>query len=199
MTARTGTEGYAGVVLAAGEGRRFGSPKALARYQGSLLVERAAHALDEAGCGPVVVILGAAADAVTHRAALSSFTVVINHDWASGMASSLHTAIDYLDAHTDVACALILPVDMPGISASAARRVAAFASRTALAAATFDDRRSHPVLLGREHWSGVRAAATGDEGARSYLKRHSVTTVACDDVAAGFDIDHPHDLWRHNT
>ncbi|WP_308198079.1 nucleotidyltransferase family protein [Saccharopolyspora soli] len=185
----------AGVVLAAGAGRRFGMPKALVEYQGKLLVDRAAQVLAAGGCEPIVVVLGAAADEVRDRAELTGATVVINPDWPSGMGSSLRTALDAL-ASTDAVAALVLPVDMPGIGPEAVRRVAAHASPSALAAAAHHGNRSHPVLLGRDHWAGARAAATGDAGARGYLKGRDVALVFCDDVSEGFDIDQPEDLRR---
>lgn len=194
-------ERVAGVVLAAGAGRRFGRPKALVEYHGGLLVERAAEVLAGGGCDPVLVVLGAAAEDVTRRAHLPQATLLVNSDWASGMASSLHTALDTLAAaecYDDVVSMLVLPVDMPGVTAQAVRRVASHAGDSALAAAGYAGVRGHPVLLGRQHWDGVRACATGDSGARRYLDRHHVTAVACDDVAAGFDIDRPGDLRRHN-
>ncbi|MEV0086851.1 nucleotidyltransferase family protein [Saccharopolyspora sp. NPDC050642] len=189
--------GVAGVVLAAGAGRRFGMPKALVEYHGSLLVDRAVRVLAAGGCAPVVVVLGAAADEVRERAELTGATAVVNPDWATGMGSSLRTALDAL-APTDADAALVLPVDMPGISPEAVRRVAALASRSALAAAAHDGARTHPVLFGRDHWAGARAAATGDAGARGYLKGREVALVACDDVSAGFDIDRPEDLALGN-
>jgi CTP:molybdopterin cytidylyltransferase MocA len=192
-------ERVAGVVLAAGAGRRFGMPKALVEYGGVLLVERAVQVLVEGGCDPVLVILGAAADEVTKRADLLGSMVVVNPDWPTGMGSSLRTALDTLTSATrpdDVHGALVLPVDMPGVSTDAVRRVRAHASATALAAATYGDRRGHPVVLGRTHWVGVAAASTGDSGARHYLNEHSVTHVPCDDVSKGFDIDRPEDLHQ---
>lgn len=192
-------ERVAGVVLAAGAGRRFGRPKALVDYGGELLVERAARVLAEGGCDPVVVIVGAAAEEVTRRAKLGGTTVVLNQDWDTGMGSSLRTALRTLAGSTqadDVHAALVLPVDMPGVSQEAVRRVTAHAGHSALAAATHEGRRSHPVLLGREHWNGAADAATGDSGARHYLSQRSVTLVPCDDVSKGFDIDRPEDLDR---
>jgi nicotine blue oxidoreductase len=50
--------------LAAGSGRRLGYPKALLRHDDVLLVERATRVLRDAGCEPVLVVLGAAADQV---------------------------------------------------------------------------------------------------------------------------------------
>ena len=48
-----------GVVLAAGAGRRFGGPKALAILAGRRLVDRATETLTAGGCGAVVVVAGA--------------------------------------------------------------------------------------------------------------------------------------------
>lgn len=183
----------AGVVLAAGAGRRYGRPKALVEHCGELLVERAARALAGGGCQPVLVVLGACAQEVLERADLSGATVLTNPDWPSGMGSSLRTALDALE-DTLVDAALVLPVDMPGVGSTAARRVRALASPTALAAASHAGRRSHPVLLGRAHWPGARAAATGDTGARDYLRQHEITLVRCDDVSDGRDVDRPADL-----
>lgn len=192
-------ERVAGVLLAAGAGRRFGAPKALVDYNGEMLVERAARVLAEGGCDPVVVILGAAGDEVARRALLGDAMVVTNPNWPTGMGSSLRVALNTL-AHTtqadDVHAALVLPVDMPGVSPEAVRRVAAHGGRSALAAATHDGRRSHPVLLGRDHWAGAVDVSTGDAGARRYLNEHAVALVPCDDVSKGFDIDRPEDLRR---
>ena len=81
----------AGLVLAAGAGRRFGGPKPLARYRGEPLV---AHALRSvAGCcdAGVTVVVGAAGPdvAAAARAALPAVRVVANPDWATGLAGSL--------------------------------------------------------------------------------------------------------------
>ncbi|GAB2662137.1 nucleotidyltransferase family protein [Saccharopolyspora gloriosae] len=185
----------AGVVLAAGAGRRFGKPKALVDYRGTLLVDRAARVLTEGGCAPVLVVLGAAEAEVRARAELRDVAVVSNPDWNSGMGSSFRAGLAALAAEPeDVAAALVLPVDMPGVTAEAVRRVAAHAAPDALAAASLEQRRSHPVLLGRAHWRGAAADAVGDAGARRYLRDHAVTLVRCDGVSEGFDIDRPADL-----
>jgi nicotine blue oxidoreductase len=182
----------AGLVLAAGAGRRYGGPKALIVHEGQRLVDRALVALRDGGCAPVVVVLGAAADAVRAAARLTGATVVENPDWATGMGSSLRAGLAAL-AGTDVVAAVVLLVDMPGITAAAVRRVADRAAPDALATAGYGGRRGHPVLLGREHWSGVAALAVGDTGARPYLRRHAaaVRVVPCADVADDRDLDFP--------
>ncbi len=187
------SESVAGVVLAAGGGSRFGMPKALVEYGDSTLADRAARVLAAGGCTTVLVVLGAAADEVRARAALDDARTVSNPDWRSGMGSSVRTGL-YALGSTPAVAALMLPVDMPGVSAEAVRRVAAHASPSALAAASYDGHRSHPVLLGRAHWAGAAASATGDVGAREYLRTRTVTMIECGDISNGLDIDRPEDL-----
>src|SRR3712207_1002626 len=152
----------AGLVLAAGGGRRYGMPKALVEYEGSLLVERAVRTA-RAVCDPVLVVLGAQAVDVWRRADLDGATVLANRDWETGMASSLRTGLDGLRGWPGrVDAALVLLVDMPGMTAEALRAVARQASPGALAVATYDGVRGHPVLFGRDHWAGVTETLTGD-------------------------------------
>jgi molybdenum cofactor cytidylyltransferase/nicotine blue oxidoreductase len=181
----------AAVVLAAGGGRRYGMPKALVSYDGSLLVERAVRTA-RAVCDPVLVVLGAQAVDVWRQADLDGATVLANKDWESGMASSLRTGLDGLRGWPGrIDAALITLVDMPGMTPEALTAMASHAAPDALAVATYDGVRGHPVLLGREHWAGVIETATGDEGARRYLVAHDVTEVDCTGLADPTDLDVP--------
>jgi len=183
----------AGLVLAAGAGRRYGMPKALVEYEGSLLVERAVRTARTV-CDPVLVVLGAQAVDVWQRADLTGATVLANADWDSGMASSLRTGLDGLRGWpARIDAALVLLVDMPGMTPAALERMAEHAGPAALAVATYDGVRGHPVLLGREHWAGVAETATGDEGARRYLAAHEVTEMDCTGLADPTDLDVPPD------
>ncbi len=165
----------AAVVLAAGGGRRYGMPKALVEYDGSLLVERAVRTA-RAACDVVLVVLGAQAVDVWRAADLTGATVLANQEWETGMASSLRTGLEGLRGLPGrVDAALVLLVDMPGMTTAALARMAGHAAPDALAVATYDGVRGHPELLGRDHWDVVIAKATVDEGARSYLAAHEVT------------------------
>jgi len=181
----------AAVVLAAGGGRRYGKPKALVEYEGSLLVERAVRTAS-AVCDPVLVVLGAQAVDVWRTADLGGATVLANKDWETGMASSLRTGLDGLRGWPGrVDAALLLLVDMPGMTPGALERVAAHAAPDALGVATYDGVRAHPVLIGRNHWAGVAETATGDEGARRYLAEHGATEIDCTGLADPADLDVP--------
>lgn len=192
-----GARGVAGLLLAAGGGRRLGGrPKALLAHGGELLVERAARVLHAAGCAPVHVVLGAAAGQVRARADLTGCTLVENPDWESGMGSSLRVGLASL---TGAPAALVCLVDQPGIGAEAVVRVReAYRSPESLAAAGYGGRRGHPVLLGAAHFAGVAEAAVGDRGARGYLRERTaaLALVECGDVADPRDLDLPEDLDR---
>ncbi|MEV6942904.1 nucleotidyltransferase family protein [Streptomyces sp. NPDC051172] len=187
----------AGLVLAAGGGRRLGGrPKALLQHHGRPLVEHAVGVLRAAGCTRVHVVLGARADAVRERAELEGCVLVENPEWEQGMGTSLRAGLDSL-AGTGARAALVSLVDQPGIGPEAAGRVlAGYRDESSLVSAAYDGVRGHPVLFGSAHWAGIAETATGDRGARAYLRAHepAITLVECGDVARPYDIDTEADL-----
>lgn len=186
------------LVLAAGGGRRLGGrPKALIRYQGRPLLEHALAVVRAGGCDGAVAVLGAAADEVRATASTGSCLLVDNPDWESGMGSSLRIGLAALPgAPTAV---LVMLVDTPGVTpAAVARLLAAHRAGAELAAAAYDGRRGHPVLIGARYFAEAAAGATGDAGARALLAAHApdVRLVECGDVAVPDDLDTPADLTR---
>jgi CTP:molybdopterin cytidylyltransferase MocA len=169
----------AGLILAAGEGRRFGGPKAPFVMDGERLVDRAVRILSESGCDPVVVVLGAWVGEV------AGAQVVINPRWPEGMGSSLAAGLAAVDSDR----VLVTLVDLPGMTVEAVRRITSSSSR--LAQGTFAGCPGHPVMFGHEHVAGVKAMATGDRGARDYLRAHAteIDLVEVGDVADGADLD----------
>lgn len=194
----------AGLVLAAGAGRRMGSPKALVRDPAGVpWVVRASRLLAEAGCSPVVVVIGAAADQVRAELTTEPVEVVEATDWSEGMGASLRAGLTALrDPHAafdaagdgEVVAVVVVPVDVPGLTVTAVRRVADGAEARVLARATYRGVPGHPVVIGRAHWDGVIEEARGDEGARGYLRAHDVVAVECADLGDGADVDTVDDL-----
>lgn len=181
-----------GLLLAAGAGSRMGRPKALVSDAAGSWLERAVRVLDDGGCAGVTVVLGAgSAEAVSFLDGLG-VDLVVAHDWETGMSASLTAGLRGMPADADAA--LVLLVDLPDVTADVVRRVLdAEAGPRALARAAYDGRPGHPVLLGRDHWVGVAEVASGDEGARDYLRSHEHRLVECGDLATGVDVDGPLD------
>lgn len=178
----------AGLLLAAGAGRRMGMPKALVDDW----LTRSIEVLREGGCDDVLVVLGAAADEA--RALLpADQRVVVAEDWDEGMGASLRVGLAALGP--DAEAAVVHLVDLPDVGADVVARVVSTGSTTGsttttgLARAAYAGVPGHPVLIGREHWPGVIEAAVGDQGARGYLKTNDVRLVECGDLAGGNDVD----------
>ncbi|PHX61032.1 MAG: molybdopterin-guanine dinucleotide biosynthesis protein MobA [Actinobacteria bacterium] len=168
-------------MLAGGAGKRFGGPKAPALVDGERLVDRSVRILREAGCAPIVVVLGAWIDEVPGA------IPVVNANWQEGMGSSLRTGLEYL-LNTPATNALITLVDLPGLTALGCARIVS--SSAGVAAATFQGERGHPVKFSREHWADIIDSAHGDQGARAYLLgRDDIELIEIADVASGDDLD----------
>jgi CTP:molybdopterin cytidylyltransferase MocA len=186
----------AGIVLAGGEGRRFGQAKAMVRFAGRPLVERAVETFSAGGCAPLIVVLGARADEVERTCDLSGALVVHNDNWAEGMSASLRVGLD--EARRDGApAAVITPVDQPAVlPALVARLVQRWGHGSAAVVAAFGGAPRTPVLLDASLWPDVVETAVGDRGARAFLRAHPelVDLVDCDDVGDAADLDRPEDL-----
>ncbi len=172
-----------GIVLAAGAGTRYGSPKVLA--EGGSWLATAVHALHSGGCDDVLVVLGAADASLPHGA-----RAVYAPDWGSGMSASLKAG---LEAAGDADFAVVHVVDTPDVGPESVQAVldAAHSAPSRLARAVFAGVPGHPVVFGREHWNDIRSASTGDSGARAFLKaRSDVATVECSQWSTGVDHDY---------
>ncbi|ARC58477.1 Nicotine blue oxidoreductase [Frondihabitans sp. 762G35] len=181
----------AGLVLAAGAGRRYGGPKALVRdAEGAPWLLLAHDLLAGAGCTDVTVVLGAEADRARHLVPAGAHTVVAD-DWDTGMAASLRAGLAAVaSSGADAEAVLVTLVDLPGLPVAVARRVAErVTGPDALAQAVFGARPGHPALIGRDHWPALTASLAGDRGARAYLAAHGAAEVECGDLASGDDVD----------
>jgi molybdenum cofactor cytidylyltransferase len=179
------------ILLAAGRGTRFGpEPKLLGRLDDKPLVRHAAEAALASSLRPIVVVLGAHADAVRGALTGLDLSFVENSAYAEGLSTSLRLGLDQLPE--GCAGALVLLGDMPLIRADHLDRLAAaFRAEPHHAAIVpvAGGRRGNPVLLNRATLAPTLARLSGDRGAGPLLTgRDDVGEIEMDGAVAR-DVD----------
>ncbi len=172
----------------------MGSPKALLDVGGRTAVDAVADKLRRGGAAPVLVVLGARADAVRAGARLEDAVVVPHPGWAAGRTSSIQAGLAALPE--DASAVVLALVDMPLVRAET---VAAL--RAAHASAPPDveaivpvhgGRRGHPVLLRRVLFA--RVVALGPDAPLSdVLRAARRAEVPVGDPGIHVDLDTPDD------
>jgi CTP:molybdopterin cytidylyltransferase MocA len=176
----------AAVVLAAGASTRLGSPKQLVRLDGESLLERAVRVAREAGCLPVVVVLGSSSSLIQEQCSLGDARVVVNESWASGMGSSIGIGVQALRG---VDGCVVMTCDMPAVTAGHLRLL--MASDGEATASSYAGRRGVPAYFPAGLF-GELMELRGDAGARELLR--SARAVALG--GGGLDVDTVEDLER---
>jgi molybdenum cofactor cytidylyltransferase len=214
VSPRSGTDPrVAAIVLAAGASRRLGAAKQLLREAdgGALLVRLVRDAL-EAGCAPVVVVLGANAEEVSALLRSSGLVaarsesmardpvarvdvqLVLNPDWSLGLASSLRCGLSALE-EGECTAALLLACDQPAAGATHFEALlATHAAVGARVASEYAGVLGIPAIWPRDDWAAMREL-TGDRGARSLLRGDEARVEL---VGGALDLDTPDDVarWR---
>jgi CTP:molybdopterin cytidylyltransferase MocA len=183
------------IVLAAGEGRRMGGPKALLPLGEGTFLAHACRLFARPGVASVVAVLGAQAQRVRAEAGLpAGVTAVVNGRWRLGMLTSVWKGLDAAEALAGDAV-LLHPVDNPFVEpATIDAVIAALAGGAEIAVPGHGGRRGHPAGFARAAFSALRAAPI-DQGARAVLAqdpRRVVHVPAGEDCLV--DLDEPRDL-----
>jgi molybdenum cofactor cytidylyltransferase len=188
------------LVLAAGASTRLGQPKQLVEvaYGGGreTLLRRTARLALEAGCGPVVVVLGACDEPCRETLArLPGVVILHNADWRAGMGTTLSLGIAAFRELPQVESVLVTVVDQPHVSAESLSRLLAVhqGSRTSATAAFYANRAGVPAIFRRRLFPAL-AGLTADQGARSLLGRLGPEVIAVPMPEADFDVDTAADL-----
>lgn len=175
------------VVLAAGGSRRLGRIKQNLTIGGETLLVRTARLVGATRPGKLVVVLGAFADELASQ--LRDAHVIVNADWARGMASSLRLAAAAVqDRGLPV---LLTVVDQPSLSQAHLDALLAAYDGNRDVVSAYGDVRGVPVVL---RPGTMRRAATleGDSGFRGLWRMGDVSLVRDDGL--GLDLDTEDDV-----
>lgn len=185
-----------GVILAAGEARRFGAQKLLAPLGGRPLLQHVIDAANASCLEDIVLVVGPSGGDLLAQLDAGRARVVHNPDPARGLASSLQIGLRGLDSNLHAA--LVLLGDVPGVTTALIDELV-FRGRETRASAVVSvwrGRRSPPVVLHKSLWPAA-FALHGDVGMREVLKDQDVVEFAVTEALGSLDdIDTPEDHAR---
>src|SRR5262245_3682743 len=191
------TDSIAAIILAAGSASRMGRPKQLLDWGGRSLVRVVAEHALAAGVDRVLVVVGAASEAVAAALAGLPVELVENPAYAEGQSTSLRAGVAALGP--DVGAALVLLGDQPFVTSAIVEQIVEEwrASGAAIVAPVYRGQRGNPVLFAHAVFAEL-LAVEGDQGARAILAADParIRKVPFDDDLPLVDIDTPEDYTR---
>jgi molybdenum cofactor cytidylyltransferase len=180
----------AAVVLAAGESRRFGSPKQLLPWKATTLLEHVVDTALASSLGDVIVVLGHLGEKIRDLLKDRPIRLVINHDWDKGLSTSVSAGLRALPASYD-ACLFLLG-DQPNVTTEMINTILSTYRRTLapIVAPAYRGQRGNPVLFSRSLFPEL-LSMEGDQGGREVILRHrdEMETVEVEEEDVFLDID----------
>jgi len=205
MTERTTDGGgpirFGAVILAAGASTRMGTPKQLLLVDGQPLLLRAVEAALASPAWPVVVVLGAQAEAIRPLLARHPVLIAENPAWAEGMAASIRAGVTTLRQFSRALDAAVIALcDQPRFSSEVIAHLVAAQRATgrSIVAAHYAGRNGAPALFLREHFPTL-GSLTGEEGARALLNGDPARVATVDLPQLALDLDTPADYAAFQT
>ncbi len=188
---------FAALVLAAGEGRRFGGHKLLARLEGRPVLQHVLDAVAAAAPTETVIVLGADATDAEREMTWRGERRVVNPDPSRGLSSSLKLGMAVIQALPEAGTldAILVGLgDQPRTSTEViAILLDAETDRSIVVPRYADDGARNPVLLHRDAWPLV-AAVSGDRGLGAFIGAHPDLVLEVPVGGANPDVDTPADL-----
>lgn len=188
-------ESIAGIILAAGEASRFGSPKQLLKWRAEPFVRVVSQTALRAGLSPVVVVTGAHAEQVEAAVHDLNVRIVRNENWKTGQGSSIREGVRSLPDMCGGAIFLLADQPQVGTSILHALKEKHAEGLYPIIPPMIFDRRANPVLFDRVTFPDLMDIE-GDMGGRAVFHKHRVEYLPWHDENLLLDVDTPEQYQR---
>jgi molybdenum cofactor cytidylyltransferase len=186
------------VILAAGESKRMGSPKALLPYHDRTFLQHLLDITVHPKIGKQTIVLGAGSEEIIERTGIDRAMTVVNPDWANGQLSSIQAAIRSLELDSTDGVLLCL-VDQPLITSALVNEIldAFYRTGKSIVLPTYEGRRGHPVIFSSKLFAELLAAPL-ETGARAVVWKHpkEVEEVPTEEEGAVLNLNDPATFLR---
>lgn len=182
------------VILAAGGSSRLGRPKQLLKFRGETFIRRAVRAADEAGCDPIVVVIGETSDAIREELRGTRATTVENQEWQRGLGTSIRCGLRKV-ASTDAV--VLLACDQPHVDRGIIGRLIAAREQSGkpIIASSYANTFGVPALFAHSCFKTL-LALPDSSGAKKVIEAHTDDVASVPFEEGAFDIDTPEDFER---
>lgn len=183
------------IVLAAGAGTRYGSPKQLAQVRGVPLLQLALSRAAAVAGHSVTVVLGAHAAALAPALGRLPVSLVVNRDWNEGLGASIRAAVRSLPG--SCSGALLLLADQAAVTSADLQRLTDVWRRNprSRVAAQYGGSHGLPAIFPRSEFAAL-LQLQGEDGAGALLRSPGANLIGVPMPSAAIDIDRPQDLDR---
>ena len=179
------------VILAAGESSRLGRPKQLIQFRGKSLLRGAFAAAHDAGCSPIVAVLGSDREGTMRELEGTDAIFVENENWRRGIGTSIRAGVEtLLNRSADIETILLLVCDQPFVDAEVIEQIVARYEKTQkpIVASAYAGTLGVPALFHRSVFAEL--LVLGDEsGAKPVILRDRDRVSEFSFAKGAIDID----------
>ncbi|MBS1528089.1 MAG: nucleotidyltransferase family protein [Bacteroidetes bacterium] len=179
------------IILAAGGSTRLGRPKQLLKYEGDTLLQRAINTAKRSDADEVVLVLGAHWEEIASETDTSGINLVVNHDWRTGVASSIVCGIEALRELSPIPSSVILTVcDQPFVTSALLNTLISEQRSTnkQIIACAYGGAIGTPVLFCSELYDQL-LLLRGDAGAKKIIKANNENVGTVTFELGAIDVD----------
>lgn len=159
-----------GIILAAGESKRMGSPKMLLPYKGKTIIETVIANVTSSNVDSTLVVLGAVRDEILKKISYMAVKHCFNENYINGMLSSVICGFSSLPYGFDAA--MIFLGDQPMVETSVINHIIDeyHNSGKGILIPVYEKKRGHPLMIDKKYLAEI-VNLNQDEGLRSLAQK----------------------------